>query len=346
MNPIFASSKNAQNAYGIVKNLQHSLVTTMDRLPPSTSKSRFVPASWLRNQGQFGGGTRYMAEDPNLFNRASVNISQVQYEGDPSRALASASAISTIIHPMHPLAPSLHMHISWTEMKKGQGYWRVMADLNPSHENPEHRTFFLETLREATGDLFQNGVDQGDQYFYIPALKRHRGIAHFYLEQLSRDTLKDPVFAQNFGIKIISCYGQILQELLQNPPPITQSQQKTQLAYHSLYFLQVLTLDRGTTSGLLIHDENDVGILGSLPAQVDKKLLASWVILLPELQQKLLQGILEQLPHQDTCTIDDPIKKEIAIVMRRFYGQFPEAQDLLARGQILPPTVANHGNLV
>jgi len=35
------------------------------------------------------------------------------------------------------------------------------------------------------------------------------------------------------------------------------------------------TADRGTTSGLLVHDENDVGILGSLPSHVDKKLLES-----------------------------------------------------------------------
>ena len=35
---------------------------------------------------------------------------------------------------------------------------------------------------------------------------------------------------------------------------------KKQLEYFSLYFLQVLTLDRGTTSGLLIHNDNDVGV--------------------------------------------------------------------------------------
>ena len=32
----------------------------------------------------------------------------------------------------NPYAPSIHMHISWTELKSGKGTWRIMADLNPS----------------------------------------------------------------------------------------------------------------------------------------------------------------------------------------------------------------------
>ena len=45
----------------------------------------------------------------------------------------------------------------------------------------------------------------------------------------------------------------------------------------SRYLFQVLTLDRGTTHGLLAHSENDVGTLGSLPTVVDRQLLQSWM---------------------------------------------------------------------
>ena len=41
------------------------------------------------------------------------------------------------------------------------------------------------------------------------------------------------------------------------------------------YLFQVLTLDRGTTSGLLIHNQNDVGIMGSLSLYINKVLLSS-----------------------------------------------------------------------
>ena len=52
--------------------------------------------------------------------------------------------------------------------------------------------------------------------------------------------------------------------------PVLDEATAQQLAYHTLYFFQVLTLDRGTTSGLLVHDQNDLGIMGSLPAWVDR----------------------------------------------------------------------------
>jgi len=342
MTPILSKSPKAQNAYEIVKNLQHALVSAMDRIPPTRQNSRFIPVTWLRAQGRFGGGMRLMSEDRTVFNRASVNISQVQYEDDPSKKLGSASAISAIIHPLHPQAPSIHMHVSWTEMKDGQGYWRLMADLNPSIVRSEHAQIFRTTLQEAAGDLFEEASTQGDQYFYIPALGRHRGVTHFYLEQISRDTQQDALLAQNLGTKVIHCYADLIHGVLQHAAPPTAAEKKTQLEYHSLYFLQVLTLDRGTTSGLLVHDENDVGILGSLPSHVDKALLTSWIPRHHLLQQKLLKGILALLPDGPTSLVDDGIKTQLASWMRQFYSNHPEAQDLLARGNILPPTVANH----
>jgi coproporphyrinogen III oxidase len=45
----------------------------------------------------------------------------------------------------------------------------------------------------------------------------------------------------------------------------------------------VLTLDRGTTHGLLAHSQNDVGTLASLPGAIDRSLLTEWL-------QKLEQG--------------------------------------------------------
>jgi coproporphyrinogen III oxidase len=36
-----------------------------------------------------------------VFDRASVNVSQVHYADEPTRKLASATALSTIIHPAH-----------------------------------------------------------------------------------------------------------------------------------------------------------------------------------------------------------------------------------------------------
>lgn len=338
-----AESAAAQAAYRLVKDLQALFAQELSTLPPSVSGTRFQAVDWLRAGGEFGGGQRLVATDEQLFNRASINVSQVQYEKDPSKKLASASAISTIVHPRHPRAPSMHMHISWTEMKGGSGYWRMMGDLNPSLPDEADRALFEAALADAAGPLYETGKRQGERYFYIPALGRHRGVAHFYLEDYRSDKQEaDRQLAQKLGNRIIKTYSEILRRVLAKNLPISSEDQKQQLAYHSLYFLQVLTLDRGTTSGLLVHDENDVGILGSLPSHVDRKLLQSWVGRLPTLQQKLLKALIEALPPGELAAVDEACKVRLAQATRSFYREHPEAQDLLARGDVIPPTQANH----
>ncbi len=338
-----ATSKTAQKAYGLVQDLQTKLVQRLDSLQHHPGHTRFRPVEWLRAQGEFGGGVRFMATDETLFNRASVNISQVQYESDPTKKLGSASAISTIVHPRNPYAPSMHMHISWTEMKSGQGYWRIMGDLNPSIPNAADTATFNAMLQNATGPLYQAGKDQGEHYFYIPALGRHRGVAHYYLEEYSSGNADaDYALAKNFGERLIETYGSIVDAALKNQAAISEAAKRQQLEYHSLYFLQVLTLDRGTTSGLLVHNENDTGILGSLPSHVDRQLLESWIPKHPPLQQKLLTALIAALPSTVPSLVDDVVKVKIADVARKFYQQYPEAQDLLAKGNSVPPTVDNH----
>ena len=96
--------------------------------------------------------------------------------------------------------------------------------------------------------------------------------------------------------------------------------------------------------GILVHDENDLGILASLPSHVDKGLLTSWKKLHPAPQNELLSQILSCLADCEYCPVDDSSKLKITAVQREFYSKHPEAQNLLARGSIVPPTVSNHQN--
>jgi coproporphyrinogen III oxidase len=112
--------------------------------------------------------------------------------------------------------------------------------------------------------------------------------------------------------------------------------------YHTVYLFQVLTLDRGTTSGLLVHGDNDVGILGSLPSRVDRALLASWRDRVPEVQAPLVDALVEALEPGETSPVDVPAKRRLADAVRAHYRAHPEALQLQARGDVLPPTVANH----
>jgi len=339
-----AQSATATKAHELVSSLQQRFVQGLEKLAKSrNSAQRFTPVEWFRDEGAHGGGVRFETADGDLFGRGSVNVSQVHYDDNPGKQLGSASAISTIIHPVHPLAPSVHIHISWTEMKDGSGYWRMMADLNPSNEIEADRDRFLDALRDAASGQFGEAKTQGERYFFIPALGRHRGVAHFYLENYnSGDSGADIALARTVGETAIDTYLTIFRDTLTDAPEATDEQKAKQLAYHTLYLFQVLTLDRGTTTGLLVHDQNDAGIMGSLPACVDRSLLASWLEKMPKPQDELLQGLIDALPDASPSPVDGDTKLKLADVVRSHYQAHPEAIAMQASGNIIPPTVKNH----
>ncbi|MBH23487.1 MAG: coproporphyrinogen III oxidase [Myxococcales bacterium] len=344
------SSTKAQRVCVLLETLQGRFADGLDRLSRAHGDGATLqPASWLRDGGRHGGGHRREATETGLLNRASLNISSIHYDDLPEKRLSSATALSCIVHPAHPRAPSMHMHISWTELRGGQGGWRVMGDLNPSIPVEADRERFLQAFaRGLTGapeGTLEAAVAQGDRYFAIPALDRHRGIAHAYLEQWnSGDAEADEALAVRFGEEVIDAYLAIVDDALADGRPPTDEERAAQLRYHSLYLLQVLTLDRGTSSGLLIHNQNDVGILGSLPNRVDRDQLASWISKLPSPQDTLLAALVEALPEGSPSVLTPEVRLALAQVVRSHYQRHPEALALQARGDVLPPTVANHGD--
>lgn len=344
MTRIAPKSPGAHIASTIVLDLQSRFVASLNKLSHTLGSDKlFSPVEWFRDVGTHGGGVRYEAVDEQLFDRGSVNYSQVHYDDDTSKKLSSATAISAIIHPKNPLVPSMHMHISLTQMHDGSGYWRIMADLNSSNPDKSDTQRFEKMLQEAGGSYYDEGSTQGKRYFYIPALERHRGVSHFYLENFnSSDEVADQAFALRFGEKVIDTYISIIDNAIQQRTTYDEVALSNQLSYHTLYLFQVLTLDRGTTSGLLIHDQNDIGIMGSLPSHVDKMLLQSWVGRLNGVQNDLLQSIVDFLGEGDKIFIDEKRKALLANVVRNHYRKYPEAITLQASGDHIPSTVNNH----
>lgn len=342
MTRIKARSEDAKIADTIVTYLQAYFVNALDRLSHEIGDNKnFEEIQWFRNNGEFGGGIRFVSTDATLFNRASVNFSQVQYENDDSKQLSSATALSTIIHPQNPHAPSMHMHISWTQMKDGNGYWRMMADLNPSVFNEEDKKLFDDALEKSSNCFYAEASAQGDKYFYIPALQRHRGVSHFYLENFKTSSkVKDQKMAKVLGENVIDTYVNIIKEKILSNESFTKEDKKAQLDYHTLYLFQVLTLDRGTTSGLLVHSENDVGILGSIPSHVNKELLLSWKKKMPSGQEDLLEDIAFCI--SDSGNIEDKEKAALAKAVRAYYTRNPAALKNQASGNVSVPTVQNH----
>jgi coproporphyrinogen III oxidase len=216
-----------------------------------------------------------------------------------------------------------------------------MADLNPSVFDESDRKTFDDALRSLSGERYEEGASQGDKYFNIPALNRTRGVAHFYLENYkTEDKAADAAFAQSFGEGIIDTYIDIIENAIKTRTEVSAQALQTQLDYHTLYLFQVLTLDRGTTSGLLIHDQNDVGIMGSLPSHINKELLESWKAKVEKPQDELVQNIADAI--NDEGVVDVQTKERLALVVREHYKKHKEALSMQASGNTIPSTVDNH----
>jgi len=341
-----AKSPQAKEAYALVKGLQAYFVTKLNAVALEYGEGKSCEVVvWGRDGGKHGGGSRYEARDEMVFNRGSVNVSQVHYDDDKTKKLGSATAISTIIHPHNPHAPSMHMHISWTQMRNGQGYWRIMADLNPSliGESDLDKRIFSSTLKEATGNLYDEGEAQGNRYFNIPVLGRTRGVSHYYLEGYnSGDFESDKAFAKEVGEAVIDTYIAIVSAKLSAHASFSAEEKEEQLAYHTLYLFQVLTLDRGTTSGLLVHDQNDVGIMGSIPSHINRDILTRWEELMPKPQDELVAALLKALPKETPTPVDEKTKIKLAKAVRKHYRKHPKALNMQASSESVPPTVDNH----
>ena len=344
MNMIMAKSANAIKAYQLVSILQKRFVDKLNFLSSTLGENKnFEKVVWFRDNGIHGGGNRFEARDNVLFNTASVNVSQVHYDEDETKSLQSATAISTIIHPKNQNVPSIHIHISLTCLRDGSSYWRVMADLNPSLQNDEDKEVFNNSLKELSNETYEEGIKQGDKYFFIPALNKHRGVCHFYLENYKTQNESDDfLFAQNFGEGIIDTYINIIENAFKTRTKFSVQDIKKQLDYHTLYLFQVLTLDRGTTSGLLVHNQNDIGIMGSLPSFVNKSLLKSWIQKVEKPQDELVNALVEAI--KDDGMINASIKEKLASRVREHYKNHPQALKYQASGNTIPNTVNNHKN--
>jgi coproporphyrinogen III oxidase len=317
---VAATSEKARQVMVLLTQIQKQFVQQLITMSTQAGKpNAFEKVEWLRDKGEHGGGLRYQLAVTGLFSRASVNVSQVHFEYSDDKKFTVATALSTIIHPAHPCLPSLHLHISWTLLKNGQSYWRIMADLNPAIVDLSDKQTFDNALRVAAAEYYAQGCALGEQYFNIPALAVHRGVSHFYLEGFNPDCAEFLAFPSNFAETMINAYTEIISDKSKRVKAKTKEQVNTQLAYHTLYFYQVLTLDRGTTAGLLAHDQNDLGTLGSLPAYISRDLLSRWIAKTVAPKDKLITDLLAIFPNTNRCAVTEKEKRQIAKIIRDFY---------------------------
>ena len=281
---------------------------------------------WECDKGKHGGGQWYEARDKSLFKQASIHVSEIHYEDKKNKALESASVFSATIHPDNPHVPSLHLSVSREKMKEEKACWHLTADLNPSilNESDLDQNIFSEMLEKAAGRFYEEGTLGGDNYFYIPEAGRHLGVSHYYLENYHDGNLEEEkAFILAFYESIVDCYLSIFSAKLMLQPTYTEEKKEEQLAYHTLYLFQILTLDRATRAALLEHDQNDAGILASLPSHINRDILSLWGDKMSAPQDLLLKQILKVLPKVVPTPVDEKSKRVLANTIRKHYKKYP-----------------------
>jgi coproporphyrinogen III oxidase len=322
-----AQSQEAKEVDLLLSGLQVYFVSKLNAMALQFGEGKsFKSVSWECDKGKHGGGKRYEARDRLLFNQAAVTVSGVHYTEVKNKALDLASVFSVTLHPNNPHLPSMHFSVSWEKMKEAKGCWHIMADLNPSilSESVLDENIFVETLKNAMGNLYEEGVLKGDTYFNIPALGRHRGGSHFYLEGYDSGNFEqDKALVLEAGESIIQSYMELVSIKLKEYPAFTQENKEEQLAYHTLYLFQVLMFDQDTAKSLLLHDQDDVGILASLPSHINRNILSLWLEKVSAPQDLLLKQILKVLPNVVPTPVDERSKRALATVIRKYYKKYP-----------------------
>ena len=209
--------------------LQHAMIEAFESLDP---KAPFKRDKWKRNEGGLGISATVCAGS--ILEKAGVNISivygklpppaikqmradhsEIPYDPESGKSLPFfAAGISLVIHPQHPLAPTVHANyryfeisedISSEETNEGSAdtgsssppeggkilawWFGGGSDLTPSYLFEEDAKHFHQTLKTACDPhgtpIYPVLKKWCDEYFYIPHRKECRGVGGIFFDDLS-----------------------------------------------------------------------------------------------------------------------------------------------------------------
>src|SRR5258707_1031271 len=214
--------------------LQNTIIEAFESLDPNAP---FKRDKWNRNEGGIGisatvcGGTIlekagvnisvvYGMLPPAAIKQMRADHSEIPYDPESGKSLPFfAAGISLVMHPQHPLAPTVHANyryfeiseeeVSSEERESSEGNTKagslstleessskVLAwwfgggsDLTPSYLFEEDAKHFHNTLKSASDphgiSIYPIFKKWCDEYFYIPHRKECRGVGGIFFDDLS-----------------------------------------------------------------------------------------------------------------------------------------------------------------
>lgn len=264
----------------MVHDIQEIICEEVERLDGCS----FRRDSWSRAGG--GGGLSCILQNGTIFEKAGVNISTVmgtlsseamrslklggQAEHEHSAAFY-ATGVSVVIHPHHPLIPTVHANYRYFELGDGRadGSWWFGggSDLTPAYLIEADAIHFHRTLKEVCDRydpaFYPRFKKNCDDYFYLPHRCEHRGIGGIFFDHLhERSPEFYLAFVTDCARAFVPSYFPMVE--LRKEMPVRAKQKAWQQLRRGRYVEFNLLYDRGTTFGLKTGGRVE-SILMSLP---------------------------------------------------------------------------------
>lgn len=258
--------------------------TITSRLEAIDGKAKFEEDLWDRPEG--GGGRTRVIENGAVFEKGGVNISEVhgklpesmqQYFGVKD-ANFFACGLSLVLHPINPMAPTVHANWRYFEMYNQEGeivdqWFGGGQDLTPYYLFEEDATHFHQTCKTACDKhnetFYPKYKARCDEYFYNAHREEARGLGGLFFDycKVSEEmSMQDWFnFVTEVGNSFLDAYCPIIEKRMNLP--YTDAQQTWQEIRRGRYVEFNLVHDKGTLFGLKTNGRIE-SILMSLPPKV------------------------------------------------------------------------------
>ncbi|KAH7370620.1 putative Coproporphyrinogen-III oxidase [Rhexocercosporidium sp. MPI-PUGE-AT-0058] len=274
-----------------IKEQQKEIVAELEKV----DGKKFRVDTWTRENG--GGGISSVLQGGNVFEKAGVNISIV-YGTLPRPAIEKmrvnhkaidpdvqsldffAAGLSMVLHPINPMAPTVHLNYRYFETANPDGtsnawWFGGGTDLTPSYLFDDDAIHFHKTIKEACDkhdkEYYPRFKKWCDQYFSNKHRNETRGIGGIFFDDLDekeKDQENTFAFAQSCLKAFLPSYLPIINR--RKDMPYTEKEKEWQQVRRGRYVEFNLVHDRGTAFGLNTPSARVESILMSLP------LTASW----------------------------------------------------------------------
>ncbi|PVU93115.1 hypothetical protein BB561_003454 [Smittium simulii] len=270
--------------------LQKSLVKNLEILD---NTKPFFWDRWEREDSK-GYGISCILQDSKIFEKAGVNVSimqgplsKQQLESMKSRKQSNTikdnvdydfwvAGISTVIHPVNPMAPTVHFNYRYFELterddpeqKVVTSWFGGGADLTPSYLFEEDCAHFHQTLKDSCDkhdqSFYPKFKKNCDEYFFIPHRNETRGIGGIFFDDLNDRPKKDLFhFIFDMGFSFHTAYLPLIAKRMNMS--YTKENKEWQQIRRGRYVEFNLVNDRGTKFGLHTKGGRTESILMSLP---------------------------------------------------------------------------------